>query len=105
MWRSSDERKGFELDDHAVLQIVHGHMACGAMRGIGPEGQPVRVDVFAHRVVLDVDGELHYVVQRGAARIEKEQRSRERLRAGELGLDFYDLRAKLKELGVEYVDQ
>jgi 4-hydroxy-4-methyl-2-oxoglutarate aldolase len=45
------------------------------------------------------------VARLGAARIEKEQRSRERLRAGELGLDFYNLRAKLKELGVEYVDQ
>jgi len=34
----------------------------------------------------------------------KEVRSRERLRAGELGLDMYGLRAKLAELGVEYVD-
>jgi 4-hydroxy-4-methyl-2-oxoglutarate aldolase len=34
----------------------------------------------------------------------KEIRSRERLRAGELGLDMYGLRAKLAELGVEYVD-
>jgi 4-hydroxy-4-methyl-2-oxoglutarate aldolase len=40
-----------------------------------------------------------------AARLEKEQQSRERLRAGELGLDLYGLRAKLKELGVEYVDE
>jgi 4-hydroxy-4-methyl-2-oxoglutarate aldolase len=45
------------------------------------------------------------VAQLGAARIEKEQKSRERLRAGELGVDFYGLRAKLKELGVEYVDE
>ena len=41
----------------------------------------------------------------GEARIQKEQQSRERLRAGELGLDFYNLRAKLKELGVEYIDE
>lgn len=34
----------------------------------------------------------------------KEVRSRERLRAGELGLDIYGLRSKLAELGVEYVD-
>jgi 4-hydroxy-4-methyl-2-oxoglutarate aldolase len=34
----------------------------------------------------------------------KEVRSRERLRAGELGLDMYGLRTKLAELGVEYVD-
>ncbi|MGH9825575.1 MAG: 4-carboxy-4-hydroxy-2-oxoadipate aldolase/oxaloacetate decarboxylase [Blastocatellia bacterium] len=41
----------------------------------------------------------------GAERLEKEHRSRERLRSGELGLDFYGLRAKLKELGVEYTDE
>lgn len=41
----------------------------------------------------------------GAARIEKEQRSRARLRAGELGVDFYGLRARLKELGVEYTNE
>ncbi len=45
------------------------------------------------------------VAERGAERIEKEKRSRERLRAGELGLDFYGLRARLKELGVEDVEE
>lgn len=45
------------------------------------------------------------VAIRGQQRIEKEQKSRERLKAGELGVDFYGLRAKLKELGVEYVDE
>lgn len=45
------------------------------------------------------------VVRLCAARLEKEQKSRERLRSGELGVDFYGLRAKLKELGVEYVDE
>jgi len=45
------------------------------------------------------------VVRLSAARIEKEQRSRKRLQGGELGLDFYNLREKLKELGVEYVDK
>jgi 4-hydroxy-4-methyl-2-oxoglutarate aldolase len=44
------------------------------------------------------------VARLGAQRIEKEQRSRERLQAGELGVDFYGLRAKLAELGVEYID-
>lgn len=44
------------------------------------------------------------IARLGAARIEKEEKSRERLKAGELGMDFYGLRAKLKELGVEYVD-
>ncbi len=44
------------------------------------------------------------VAAAGNDRIGKEERSRERLRNGELGVDFYGLRAKLKELGVEYVD-
>jgi 4-hydroxy-4-methyl-2-oxoglutarate aldolase len=39
------------------------------------------------------------------ARIEKEAATRARLQAGELGVDFYGLRAKLAELGVEYLDR
>ena len=38
------------------------------------------------------------------ARIAKEDETRAKLQAGELGLDLYGLRAKLVELGVEYVD-
>jgi 4-hydroxy-4-methyl-2-oxoglutarate aldolase len=45
------------------------------------------------------------VARLGSARVEKEQKSRERLRAGELGVDFYGLRAKLDELGVQYIDE
>lgn len=45
------------------------------------------------------------IARLGSARIEKEVKSRERLKAGELGIDFYGLRAKLKELGVEYSDE
>ncbi|GLZ48094.1 4-carboxy-4-hydroxy-2-oxoadipate aldolase/oxaloacetate decarboxylase [Actinomycetospora sp. NBRC 106375] len=37
------------------------------------------------------------------ARVEKEAATREALRAGELGLDRYGLRDRLKELGIEYV--
>lgn len=63
-------------------------------------------------IVGDVDGVV--VVKRehasaiaylGQKRVEKEQMSRAMLKAGELGVDFYGLRAKLKELGVEYVDE
>ena len=42
------------------------------------------------------------VARLGEQRRAKEERSRERLRAGEKGLDMYGLRARLKELGVEY---
>jgi 4-hydroxy-4-methyl-2-oxoglutarate aldolase len=62
-------------------------------------------------IVGDLDGVVvvkretaEEVMQLGAERAEKERRSRERLKAGELGIDFYGLRAKLEELGVEYVD-
>jgi 4-hydroxy-4-methyl-2-oxoglutarate aldolase len=63
-------------------------------------------------IVGDVDGVV--VVSRetaaevaaaGQARLAKEEKNREKLRTGELGVDFYGLRAKLKELGVEYVDE
>ncbi|HEV3330758.1 MAG TPA: 4-carboxy-4-hydroxy-2-oxoadipate aldolase/oxaloacetate decarboxylase [Bryobacteraceae bacterium] len=63
-------------------------------------------------VIADADGVV--VVPREAAaevakaseaRIAKEEKTRERLRKGELGLDFYGLRAKLGELGVEFVDE
>jgi 4-hydroxy-4-methyl-2-oxoglutarate aldolase len=45
------------------------------------------------------------VARLGAERISREEDSRERLRAGELGLDFYGLRPKLTELGIDYVDE
>ena len=63
-------------------------------------------------IVADIDGVV--VVPRDAAtdvarlgneRVAKEEKSRERLRKGELGLDFYGLRAKLTELGVQFVDE
>ncbi len=63
-------------------------------------------------IVADVDGVV--VVPREAAgeiarvgneRVAKEQKSRERLRNGELGIDFYGFRARLQELGVRYVDE
>jgi 4-hydroxy-4-methyl-2-oxoglutarate aldolase len=62
-------------------------------------------------IVADADGVVVVprelapeIAKLGEARITKEEQSRTRLRNGELGLDFYGLRAKLRELGVEYVD-
>jgi 4-hydroxy-4-methyl-2-oxoglutarate aldolase len=63
-------------------------------------------------IVGDADGVV--VVPRAAAadvakagdeRRGKEEKTRELLAKGELGIDFYGLRAKLKELGIEYVDE
>jgi 4-hydroxy-4-methyl-2-oxoglutarate aldolase len=62
-------------------------------------------------VVADADGvvvvpreQAAAVAQAGRDRIDKEAKTRERLRNGELGLDFYGLRERLKQLGVNYVD-
>ena len=63
-------------------------------------------------IVGDADGVC--VVARAAAaeiarlgldRVAKEEKTRERLRNGELGLDFYGFRSRLAELGVRYVDE
>jgi 4-hydroxy-4-methyl-2-oxoglutarate aldolase len=63
-------------------------------------------------IIGDVDGvvvvpreDAAAVAKAGQARLVKEEKNREKLRAGELGVEFYGLRAKLKELGVEYVDE
>jgi len=61
-------------------------------------------------IVADDDGVI--VVKRAVAqqvaaaseqRVRKEEATRERLARGELGLDIYGLRAKIKELGLEYL--
>jgi 4-hydroxy-4-methyl-2-oxoglutarate aldolase len=46
-----------------------------------------------------------WALEQSQSRIAKEAATRERLAAGELGVDFYGLRQKLIELGVEYVDE
>jgi len=62
-------------------------------------------------IIADADGVVVVAREHAAevakasqARIAKEEKTRERLRKGELGLDFYGLRAKLAELGVEFVE-
>ena len=63
-------------------------------------------------IVADVDGVVVVprdtaadVARLGKERVAKEEKSRERLRNGELGLDFYGLRSKLTELGAQWVDE
>ena len=55
-------------------------------------------------VVVVARDEAEWALAQSNARIAKEAQSRSRLNAGELGIDFYGLRDKLIELGVEYVD-
>ena len=61
-------------------------------------------------ILADDDGvvtlparDLPRAIEASRAREDKEQATREALAAGELGLDRYNLRALLKDLGVEYV--
>lgn len=63
-------------------------------------------------IVADADGvvvvpreKAAEVAQASEQRLAKEEKTRQRLRAGELGLDFYGMRAKLAEMGVEFVDE
>ena len=63
-------------------------------------------------IVADMDGVVVVpresageVAKASQARVAKEEKNRHSLRAGELGLDMYGLRAKLKELGVEWVEE
>jgi 4-hydroxy-4-methyl-2-oxoglutarate aldolase len=63
-------------------------------------------------IIADADGvvvvareQAAEVAKAAQQRIAKEDKTRERLRKGELGLDFYGLRAKLVELGVEFVGE
>lgn len=63
-------------------------------------------------IVADDDGvvvvprsDAAEVLAASQARTAKEAATRVRLAAGELGVDLYGLRARLAELGVEYIDQ
>ena len=63
-------------------------------------------------VVADDDGvvvvrraDASAVLERSRAREDNEADKRKRLQAGELGLDLYDMRDKLAERGLRYLDQ
>lgn len=56
-------------------------------------------------VVVVAREDASWALEQSEARLAKEAATRDRLNAGELGVDFYGLRAKLVEMGVEYVDR
>lgn len=56
-------------------------------------------------VVVVGRSEAEWALEQSLARRANEEVTRGRLEAGELGVDFYGLREKLTELGVEYVDR
>ena len=61
-------------------------------------------------IVADDDGvvavkraKAHEVAAAAEQRVRKESVTRERLRRGELGLDIYDMRQKIAQLGLKYL--
>jgi 4-hydroxy-4-methyl-2-oxoglutarate aldolase len=55
-------------------------------------------------VVVVERADAAWALEQSTGRLGKEAATRARLEAGELGVDFYGLRQKLIEMGVEYVD-
>jgi 4-hydroxy-4-methyl-2-oxoglutarate aldolase len=55
-------------------------------------------------VVVVARDEAGWALERARERVAKEDGTRARLAAGELGLDIYGLRATLEALGVEYIE-
>ena len=60
--------------------------------------------VFPGDVVVADDDGVCIVPRKQAARTANEEAKREKLAAGALGLDIYNMRPKLEEAGFEYVD-
>jgi 4-hydroxy-4-methyl-2-oxoglutarate aldolase len=48
--------------------------------------------------------EADAIAEKGKARVAREDKSRAALAAGTLGLDMYNMRSRLKELGLEFVE-
>jgi hypothetical protein len=68
-----------------------------------PDALPVKMRGEVNMVVPRAT--VADVVKAGEQRLAKEDKTRERLAKGELGVEFYGLRAKLKELGVDYLEE
>ena len=111
---------GFSVADLTAMDFPVWSKAISAMGTVKATLGSVNVPVVCagglihpgDAVIGDLDGvvvvpreDVVEVVKAAQARIVKEEKNRERLRAGEAGLDMYGLRAKLKDLGVVYVDQ
>jgi len=108
-----------DVADLTTMQFPVFSRAISAMGTVKETAGYVNIDVVCAGAIVhpgdvivgDVDGLVvvprqtaESVVHACEARLAKEAKNRERLRAGELGLNMYGLREKLKNLGVEWVE-
>jgi len=108
-----------DVADLTTMQFPVFSKAISSMGTVKETAGSVNIDVvcagaIVHPgdvIVADIDGvvvvprhDAAEVVRLSEERLAKEAKNREQLKAGKLGLDMYGLRAKLKTLGVEYVD-
>ena len=109
-----------DVADLTAMQFPVWSKAIGAQGTVKASPGSVNIPVICGSVLVNpgdvivADDDGVAVVRRdnaaeiarlGQDRVAKEEKTRERLRAGELGIDFYGLREKLREFGVEYVDE
>jgi 4-hydroxy-4-methyl-2-oxoglutarate aldolase len=109
-----------DVNDLTAMQFPVWSKAIGAQGTVKASPGSVNIPVVCGSVLInpgdvivaDADGVVAVprerapeVARLSRERAAKEEKTRERLRAGELGVDIYDLRAKLRELGVEYTDE
>ena len=109
-----------DVADLTAMQFPVWSKAIGAQGTVKASPGSVNIPVICGSVLVNpgdvivADDDGVAVVRRvnaaaiarlGQDRVAKEEKIRERLRAGELGIDFYGLRDKLREFGVEYVDE
>jgi 4-hydroxy-4-methyl-2-oxoglutarate aldolase len=109
-----------DVNDLTAMQFPVWSKAIGAQGTVKASPGSVNIPVVCGSVLInpgdvivaDADGVVAVPRERASEvarlsqeRVAKEEKIRERLRAGELGVDIYGLRAKLRELGVEYTDE
>jgi 4-hydroxy-4-methyl-2-oxoglutarate aldolase len=109
-----------DVNDLTAMQFPVWSKAIGAQGTVKASPGSVNIPVVCGSVLInagdvivaDADGVVAVARERASEvarlsqeRAAKEEKTRERLRAGELGVDIYGLRARLRELGVEYTDE
>ena len=116
VYEAAGQQGGME---HSIRPIAAGMKLCGSaltVRCQPADNLTLHAAIALAQpgdvIVADVDGVVIVprliaaeVARLGTDRVAKEEKSREKLRAGELGLDFYGLRSKLTELGVRWIDE